>query len=308
MEERLQKILSRAGLGSRRSCEIIIKTGRVRVNGHVAELGSKADHFRDQITVDGALIPKAEPLTYIALYKPRGVLSTVEAPDPRQTVRDLVPVPGTLYPVGRLDADSEGLILLTNDGELADQLTHPKFRHPKEYRVLVARQPDEKQLEAFRHGVVMSDGHRTAPAEAKIETFHGKGAWMNVVLYEGRKRQIRETCSLIGLPVVRIVRIRIATLLLGNLKPNQWRYLSDSEVKSLKSFSSQKPEQKIKPPPSKIQKSLSPIQPNRNPSVKPKPFPGSSRAPGGQSRNRKPQNTRTSGSGRNRKGPSRRVS
>lgn len=234
MEERLQKILAEAGFGSRRTCETFISAGRVRVNGQIAVLGSKADPEKDKILLDGTPIPKPEPKVYVALYKPRGVLSAVEAPDPRPTVRDLIPAPGTLYPVGRLDADSEGLILLTNDGELANQLSHPKFGHEKEYRVLVAHQPDEKQLRAFRHGVVLEDGYRTAPAKIFVESTHGKGAWLNITLREGRKRQIRETCGQVGLPVVRILRVRIGTLHLGNLKPRDWRYLSSAEIKALK--------------------------------------------------------------------------
>jgi 23S rRNA pseudouridine2605 synthase len=234
MEERIQKILAQAGFGSRRSCETYLTAGRIRVNGQVARLGDKADPEKDLITLDGSPIPKAEPLVYVALNKPRGVLSTVETQEARPTVRDLVPLPGTLYPVGRLDAESEGLILLTNDGELANKLTHPKFGHEKEYRVLVARQPDDKQLAAFRHGVVMEDGYHTAPAEVFIERLHGKGAWLKIILREGRKRQIRETCALIGLPVVRIVRVRMGNLLLGSLKPRDWRTLTAVEVKALK--------------------------------------------------------------------------
>jgi 23S rRNA pseudouridine2605 synthase len=139
-----------------------------------------------------------------------------------------------LYPVGRLDVESEGLILLTNDGELANHLTHPRYGHEKEYRVLVARRPDKEQLEAFRHGVVLEDGHRTLPAIVSIESGFGKGAWLRIILREGRKRQIREMCALVGLPVVRIVRIRISTLLLGNLKPREWRSLTENEVAELK--------------------------------------------------------------------------
>jgi 23S rRNA pseudouridine2605 synthase len=234
MEERIQKILARAGYGSRRACEVYLTAHRVRVNGQLAELGGKADPAVDKITVDGTLIPKAEPMVYIALHKPRGVLSSVEAPDPRLTVRDLIPLPGTMFPVGRLDVDSEGLILLTNDGELANRLSHPRFGHEKEYKVLVARQPDDQQLAAFRHGVVLEDGYHTAPAEVQIESFHGKGAWLNVILKEGRKRQIRETCTQIGLPVVRILRVRIGSLHLGSLKTKEWRHLTPVEVKLLR--------------------------------------------------------------------------
>jgi 23S rRNA pseudouridine2605 synthase len=218
MEERIQKILARAGWGSRRACEGLIIAGRVRVNGQPAHLGSKADPDMDTITVDGRKVAAAEALVYVAVNKPRGVLSAVEAPDPRPTVRTLVTLSGTLYPVGRLDVESEGLILLTNDGELANRLTHPRYGHEKEYRVLVARRPDKEQIEAFRHGIVLEDGHRTLPATANIESRLGKGAWLRITLREGRKRQIREMCALVGLPVVRIVRIRIGTLLLGKVE------------------------------------------------------------------------------------------
>lgn len=243
MEERLQKILARAGYGSRRSCETLISAGRVAVNGKPITLGAKADPQSDRITVDGRALAAPEPLVYIALHKPRFVLSTVDAPDPRPTVIDLIQMTGvnglpvslgSLYPVGRLDAESEGLILLTNDGELANRLTHPKYGHEKEYRVLVARHPDAKQLEAFQHGIVLEDGYRTAPAQARIESLSGKGAWLRIILREGRKRQIRETCALVGLPVVRILRIRIGSLTLGRLKAREWRYLTAQEVSDLK--------------------------------------------------------------------------
>lgn len=241
MEERLQKILAYAGYGSRRSCEEFIKAGRVTVNGQVAHLGSKADILKDDVKLDGKLVKPPEAFQYIALYKPRNVISAVTSPDPRPTVRNLVPVEGNLYPVGRLDVDSEGLILLTNDGELANQLTHPRYGHEKEYRVLVARHPDEKQLTAWRHGVVLEDGYRSAPVHIDIETHSGKGTWLRVIMKEGRKRQIRDTCRQIGLPVVSIIRVRIGTLHLGNLKPGQWRYLTPTEIHGLKAQSKPKP-------------------------------------------------------------------
>ncbi|HEY5668433.1 MAG TPA: pseudouridine synthase [Anaerolineales bacterium] len=230
----MQKILAQAGLGSRRSCEEIIAAGRVRVNGQVALLGTKADPQRDDIIVDGKPIKVDQSMVYIALYKPRGVLSTVTAPDPRPTVRDLVSVPGKLYPVGRLDVDSEGLVLLTNDGELANKITHPRYGHEKEYQVLIARRPDNDQLQTWRRGVVLEDGHRTAPAEVNFVRTHGKGAWLRIVMREGRKRQIREVGGRLGLPVVRIIRTRIGTLLLGNLKPREWRHLTQREINDIK--------------------------------------------------------------------------
>jgi 23S rRNA pseudouridine2605 synthase len=238
MEERLQKIMARAGLGSRRACEEIISAGHVIVNGKIAKLGMKVDPERDQIIVNGLPIASPEGLSYIALYKPRGVISAGSSEDKRPTVRDLVDEPGRLYPVGRLDVDSEGLILLTNDGELTNRLTHPRFMHEQEYRVLVARRPDEKQLAAWGTGVVLEDGYRTKPAKVRITGTHGKGAWMQVILTEGKKRQIREMGRLTGLPVVRIIRERIGSLRLGNLKPRQWRHLTAEEVSKLKYESS----------------------------------------------------------------------
>ncbi len=236
MPERLQKILAQAGYGSRRASEDFISAGRVRVNGKIATLGQKADPTIDKITVDGKPIAAAESLMYIALYKPRNVLSTVESErgDVRETVRDLVDVPGQRSPVGRLDFESEGLVLMTNDGDLTNQLTHPRYGHMKEYRVLLARRPDQEQLEAWRRGVVLEDGYKTAPLDVRYETSQGKGAWVRVIMGEGRKRQIRETCKQLGLPIVRILRIRIGALRLGNLKPRQWRYLTREEIEALK--------------------------------------------------------------------------
>jgi 23S rRNA pseudouridine2605 synthase len=234
MEERLQKILAQAGFGSRRACEDLIRDGRVSVNGQTATLGSKADPLRDKIKLDGGLVVDTAAFIYIALYKPRGVISAASSPDARQTVRDLVPVEGRLYPVGRLDVDSEGLILLTNDGDLTNQLTHARYGHEKEYRVLVARIPNQEQLQIWRQGVVLDDGYHTRPAEVRLESIFGKGAWLRIILQEGRKRQIRETGRAIGLPVVRIIRVRIGSLHVGNLKPGQWRHLKPEEVASLK--------------------------------------------------------------------------
>jgi 23S rRNA pseudouridine2605 synthase len=240
MEERLQKILATAGFGSRRACEDMIIAGRVSVNGQVARIGAKADLEKDQVRLDGKLVTLPDAYQYIALYKPKGVISAVTSPDPRPTVRDLVPTPGKLYPVGRLDVDSEGLILLTNDGELANKLTHPRYGHEKEYRVLVARHPDEKQLAAWSRGVVLDNGYRTAPVKLIVEAHENNGTRLRVIMKEGRKRQIRETCQLIGLPVVSIIRIRIGNLRLGNLKPREWRYLKPVEIKDLLELTSGK--------------------------------------------------------------------
>jgi len=244
MSERLQKILAQAGYGSRRACEDFITAGRVRVNGKLAELGQKADPLADKITVDGRAIAKAESAIYVALYKPRNILSAVEKEpgDDRKTVRDLIELPGHIFPVGRLDYESEGLILMTNDGDLTNRLTHPRYGHEKEYRVLLARRPDRDQMEAWGRGVVLEDGYKTRPVDVHYETGQGKGAWVRVVMGEGRKRQIRETCKQLGLPIVRILRIRIGTLRIGGLKPRQWRFLNNDEIKELKTSDPRKKE------------------------------------------------------------------
>jgi 23S rRNA pseudouridine2605 synthase len=266
MKERLQKILARAGYGSRRSCEELISSGRVRVYGQVVALGEKADAVFDQITVDGRPVKKAEELVYIALYKPRGVISTVTDPELRTAVRDLIPVEGTLYPVGRLDFDSEGLILMTNDGDLANRLTHPRYEHEKEYRVLVASHPDGDQIAKWRRGLVLEDGFKTAPADVYMVSKYGKGAWLNVTIKEGYKRQIRMMGKVTGLPVVRIVRVRIGDLRLGNLKPKEWRYLSPQEVSALK-----KPAGAKKNRPKLENSTTSGNKNKKNPSKNPKP-------------------------------------
>lgn len=234
MEERLQKILAHAGHGSRRACEDYITAKRVRVNGKIAELGQKANPEKDKITLDGTEVVVPKRRIYIALNKPRGVISTVTSPDPRPTVRDLIPIVGRIYPVGRLDIESEGLILMTDDGDLANKLTHPRYGHEKVYKVLVASRPDQKQLAAWRRGIVLEDGYRTAPTKVFVESNKGKGTWLRVIMKEGRKRQIRETGSLLGLPVVKIIRVQMGGVELGRLKPKEWRYLTETEVNMLK--------------------------------------------------------------------------
>jgi 23S rRNA pseudouridine2605 synthase len=234
MTDRLQKILARAGIGSRRACEEFIAQGRVTVNGKVAALGDKADPERDHITLDGKRLRAAEKLIYVALHKPRNVISAVTSPDPRPTVRELIPLEGRLYPVGRLDIESEGLILLTNDGELANRVTHPRYGCEKEYRALVPRAPDAQQLEIWRNGVVLEDGYKTAPASVRLVSETPRGAWLQIIMKEGRKRQIREIGERIGLPVLRLQRVRIGNVTLGKLKVREWRELSAREVADLK--------------------------------------------------------------------------
>lgn len=228
-EERLQKILARAGLGSRRACEELIRQGRVAVNGQAAQLGQKADPKRDCIVVDGKPIQPGRR-TYIVLHKPPGVVSTTRDPQGRPTVLDLVPrVPNVrLWPVGRLDLDSEGLILLTNDGRLAHLLTHPRHEQTKEYRVCVEGYPDGTALEQWRQGVLL-DNRRTAPAQVELVSREKTCTWLRVVLREGRKREIRRVAAMLGYPVHRLIRVRIGPVRLGDLKPKEWRYLTDDE-------------------------------------------------------------------------------
>jgi 23S rRNA pseudouridine2605 synthase len=233
MQERLQKILARAGLGSRRGSEELIVQGRVTVNGKPAMLGQKADPAVDRVAVDGQALSAPEQLTYVMLYKPRGVISSLAPQGDRQTVRQLVPLETRLYPVGRLDVDSEGLILLTNDGELADFLTHPRYEAEKEYRVLVKGVPDAERLEAWRRGVVL-EGQRTAPAQVSRAERAPTGTWLRIVMHEGRKHEIRDTGKLLGLPVQRLIRVRMGGLRLGNLQPGEWRRLKSEEVTQLR--------------------------------------------------------------------------
>ncbi len=234
-EERLQKILARAGIASRRASEDLIVAGRVMVNGKRAELGSKADVAKDHIVVDGNKVTLPHEFVYIAIYKPRGILSTTAGPDPRQKITDLVPDGHRLHMVGRLDKDSEGLMILTSDGELTQRLSHPRYEQEKEYRVLVARKPDPEQLGAWRRGVVLPDGTRTRAADVKIAEMKGKGAWLRVIMHEGHKRQIREIAATLGLPVAKLIRVRIASLRLGKMQPAEWRHLDSDEVAALKS-------------------------------------------------------------------------
>ena len=235
MEERLQKILACAGFGSRRACEELIRQGRVAVDGRVAELGQKADPDRDRITLDGKPVRIEQERTYVALYKPRGVLSDEGDGSGRlPTVLDLVPVRGRLFPVGRLDLRSEGLILLTDDGELAHKLTHPRYEHAKEYHVYVQGCPDDQTSKRWRRGVFL-DGRRTAPADVAILRRERDCTWLRVVLREGRKRQIRRVAAMLGHPVHRLIRVRIGSLQLGDLEPRQWRRLTRDEVNALRS-------------------------------------------------------------------------
>jgi len=235
-EDRVQKILSRAGFGSRRGCEKFIEEGRVTVNGEVISLGAKADPKEDDIRLDGNPVGKPEKKVYIAVHKPRNMLSLDAPDDPRPSVFDLVKDQRHLYPVGRLDFDSSGLVLLTNDGRLANRLTHPRYEHDKEYEVRVTRRPDDEQLAIWRRGVVLEDGYRTLPAKVEVKAYSKSGAWLIIILREGKNRQIRRTGARIGLPVRQIRRIRIGPVELGKLQPGNFRYLKPEEIQELREY------------------------------------------------------------------------
>ena len=237
MEERLQKLMAQANLGSRRDCEKLIEQGRVRVNGRIAKLGDKADPNTDRIEVNGRLITiDREALVYIALNKPKGVISSLEdeLSQDRKTVRDLIPLPGHLYPVGRLDKQSEGLMLMTNDGDMAHKLTHPRYGHEKTYHVVVEGFLSDQSIDRWRRGVPL-DGRYTAPAKIEVVRQQREFTRLKVTLREGRKRQIRRiAANTFGHSVRELVRESIGPLKLGNLKPGQWRHLHPEEVDALR--------------------------------------------------------------------------
>ena len=228
MSERVHKVLARAGVASRRRCEELIAEGRVEVNGVVVELGAQLDVSHDIVTIDGAFVPLAPDAVYYVLNKPAGYVTTAHDPQGRPTVVDLVPPEPRVFPVGRLDLDTEGLLVLTNDGELTQRLTHPSFGIEKEYLAEVDGAPSRGALRRLREGVELDDGV-TAPA--KVALVHPNV--VRLVIHEGRNRQVRRMCAAVGHPVVRLVRVRIGTLVTGSLAPGQWRALDGDEVRAL---------------------------------------------------------------------------
>lgn len=230
--ERLQKVLAKAGLGSRRVCEQLIDEGRVEVNGQVAMLGRRVDPERDRVTVDGVTIPLRAGLVYYLLNKPAKVVTTASDPEGRPTVVELVPSEPRVFPVGRLDWDTEGLLLLTNDGDLAHGLTHPSRGVPKTYLAEVSGVPSRGTVRRLREGVDLDDG-RTAPAKARLAQSTPTGAALEIVIHEGRNRQVRRMCEAVGHPVRRLVRTRFGPLHDNRLAPGQWRPLTQAEIRAL---------------------------------------------------------------------------
>jgi 23S rRNA pseudouridine2605 synthase len=232
-EERLQRALARAGYGSRRTSEELIAQGKVRVNGRIATLGDKIDVNRDEVTLGGTRVNLDPEARYLVLNKPPGVLTTMRDQRGRADIRSLLPAEGPrVFPVGRLDRDSEGLLLLTNDGELAERLTHPRYGIEKEYLAEVAATPTPKHLSGVRAGVMLEDGPARAKSVRLVDARPDRGQ-VAVVMTEGRNREVRRLLAAVGLPVTRLVRVRIGPINLGRLKPGERRDLTADELLAL---------------------------------------------------------------------------
>lgn len=230
---RLQKYLSECGVASRRKSEELIEQGAVRVNGQVAFIGDKINPKSDTVTVKGKKIIKQKSHTYIMLHKPRGFITTMSDERDRKCVAELIKdVPGRVYPVGRLDRDSEGMLLCTNDGEFANAMTHPRKHVPKTYRVTVRPTITQEQITELTTGIVIDD-RMTAPAEIRVITREEGRVVLEIILYEGRNRQIRKMCEAVGLEVTRLKRTAVGSVKLGMLKQGDWRDLTEDEVRKL---------------------------------------------------------------------------
>ena len=231
---RLQKYLAQAGVASRRQAEEMIRAGRVRVNGKiVAAMGFQVEAGQDKVTVDGRAVAATEKKVYILLYKPPGYVTTVHDPQGRPRVMDLVrDIPARLYPVGRLDYNTAGLLLLTNDGELTLRLTHPRYQVPRTYRALVRGIPDINTITHLRRGVKLEDGP-AAPTRVDLRQIYQGNALIELTLKEGRNREVRRMLAAVGHPVMRLQRVQFAFLTLAGLKPGQYRHLTGDEVARL---------------------------------------------------------------------------
>ena len=234
-QQRVQKIMAQADVGSRRRCEAIIRQGRVQVNGRVIEIGAKADPDRDVILVDGVRIKLAGARLYIVVNKPKGVLSANRATkdDSRPTVRELVDAPGHLFTIGRLDVDSEGLMVLTNDGAVANRIAHPRYEHTKTYKVTVRGKVAKQTIESWRNGIWLDDS-RSAACSVTVLQSNKRSTVLRIVMTEGRKRQIRRIAAALGHPAIRLVRTHIGQLGLGTLRKGAWYQLDEDEVAAMR--------------------------------------------------------------------------
>lgn len=236
MQQRVQKILATRGIASRRKAEEMIIAGRVTVNGKTAVIGMKADHERDHIKLDGKLITEQEPKVYLIFNKPRGVITSISDPEGRRTIMDFLKnVKWRVFPVGRLDYDTEGLILLTNDGELANSLMHPSKKIPKVYLAKVMGLIDNESISRLTKGIMLDEG-MTSPAKIRRINNTHNNSWLEITIYEGRKRQVRRMFESVGHPVLRLKRIAINRIYLGDLRAGDFRYLSVEEIKHLKTI------------------------------------------------------------------------
>lgn len=235
MEIRLQKLIASTGLSSRRKAEMLIASGRVSVNGKiVTELGTKVDPERDHVKVDGKHLTSAQPFVYLILNKPKNVMSTLDDPGGRTTVKDFLRgVYVRVFPVGRLDFDSEGLMLLTNNGELAQALLHPRYHVPKTYLIKVKGVLKDEEIIRLERGVRLEDG-MTSPAHVKKVRKVEANSWIEITIREGRKHQVKRMLETVGHPVLRLLRIRMGPLSLGNLESGEFRFLTDREANALR--------------------------------------------------------------------------
>lgn len=230
---RLQKFLAESGVASRRKSEELIADGKVKVNGKTASIGDKINPKKDTVTVNGKKIIKRKEFTYILLHKPRGFITTMNDEMDRKCVAELIKdAPVRVYPVGRLDRDSEGMLLFTNDGEFANAMTHPTKHVPKTYRVTVRPTITEDQITQLTTGIIIED-RKTAPAQVRVISKEEGRVVLEIILYEGRNRQIRKMCEAVGLEVARLKRTAIGSIKLGMLKQGDWRELKEDEVRKL---------------------------------------------------------------------------
>lgn len=238
---KVQKILSETGVASRRKAEELIREGRVTVNGRTTQIGDRADPSYDHIKVDGRRVFLPPSKTYLLVHKPKGVVTTVDDPEGRKTVLDLLPASTRrLFPMGRLDYDAEGLLLLTDDGDLAHRLSHPSFHIPRTYHVKVKGKPTPLEVRRLSQGIYLDDG-RTAPCRVSSLKETEENSWLEMVLYEGRNRQVKRMWDKLGYPVLKLKRVEFAGLSLGRLQPGQYRALRPGEVQRLKKLTAANP-------------------------------------------------------------------
>jgi len=241
MEERLQKILAKAGISSRRAAECLITKGHISINGKIVRtLGIKADIERDEIVVDGRPIKRYQPKIYLMLNKPQGFMTTLRDPKGRPTISHCIKDIGMrVFPVGRLDYDAEGLLLLTNDGDLSHVLQHPKYKVPKTYHVKVRGMPSSSAITKLKKGVPL-DGKMTLPAKVRKISETKRNTWLEITITEGRRRQIKRMCEIVGHPVLRLKRVGFGSLHLGSLQPGAHRYLNSQEMQRLRAVGGHK--------------------------------------------------------------------